>query len=86
MPFAADRHASVAIMRARDTPWVRILSRQTVKAPIVRAIAASLRRPVCDNPSPSRTMRENESMTRKPSKVGRAISRRQLLVPRSSAA
>ena len=31
-------------------------------------------------------MRENESMTRKPSRPGRAMSKRQLVVPRSSAA
>ena len=33
-----------------------------------------------------RMMRENASTTRNPSAVGRATSRRQLLVPRSSAA
>ena len=43
-------------------------------------------RPLCDRPSPRRTMRENASMTRNPSAVGRATSSRQLLVPRSSAA
>ena len=37
-------------------------------------------------PSPSRIMRENASTTRKLSRVARATSRRQLLVPRSSAA
>jgi len=42
--------------------------------------------PVAEIPSPSRMIRENESTTRNPSSVGQAISRRQLLVPRSSAA
>ena len=41
--------------------------------------------PVCDRPSPSRTMREKASTTVKPPSIGRAISRRQLLVPRSTA-
>ena len=43
-------------------------------------------RPVCDSPSPSRTIRENASMTRNPPYAGRAISRRQLFVPKSRAA
>ena len=44
-------------------------------------------RPLDDSPSPSRTMRENASMTRNwPGRVGTATSSRQLLVPRSSAA
>jgi len=85
-PFSAERQASVAISRARATPRARILSRQTFNASSVRAIAASERRPVCDSPSPNRTMREKASTTRKPSWVGLATSRRQLLVPRSSAA
>ena len=38
-----------------------------------------------ETPSPSRMMREKASMTRKPRRDGRASSRRQLLVPRSSA-
>jgi hypothetical protein len=85
-PLTAALHASVAIKRARVTPRFFILSRQTDKASIARVIAASLMRPDVDSPSPSRMMRENASMTRKPSRVGRATSRRQLLVPRSSAA
>jgi len=43
-------------------------------------------RPVTDRPSPRRTMRVKPSSTRKPPSCGRAISRRQLLVPRSRAA
>ena len=85
-PLAAERQASVAMVRARVTPRAAILSRQIRSASSVRAIAASLRRPVSDRPSPSRTMREKASMTRKPSAVGRATRSRQLLVPRSSAA
>ena len=59
---------------------------QPLDTAIVRSIAASLIRPVDEMPSPNRTIRENESTTRKPPPVGQAISRRQLLVPRSSAA
>ncbi len=47
---------------------------------------ASEIRPVWAMPSPSRMMREKESTMRNPPSVGRAISSRQLLVPRSSAA
>src|SRR6516162_4209475 len=85
-PFAAARHASVAISRARVTPRLRILSRQIASAAIARSIAASLMRPDVDTPSPRRMMRENASMTRKLSPIGRATRSRQLLVPRSSAA
>ena len=85
-PLSAARQASVAIRRARVTPRAAILSRQMRRASSVRSIAASLKPAGLDRPSPSRTMREKASMTRKPSAVGRAISRRQLLVPRSSAA
>ena len=85
-PFTAARHASVAISRARLTPRLRILSRQMASAATARPTAASLMRPDVETPSPSRMMRENASMTRKLSPVGRATSSRQLLVPRSSAA
>jgi len=51
-----------------------------------RQRAASLIAPVEEMPSPRRMMREKESTTRNPSPVGQAISSRQLLVPRSSAA
>ena len=85
-PFSAARHASVAIRRARVTPRAAILSRQMRSASRVRSIAASLSRPVCESPSPKRTMREKASTTRNPSAVGRATRRRQLLVPKSSAA
>ena len=85
-PLAAERQASVAMVRARVTPRAAILSRHTFKASNVRAIAASLKRPVSVRPSPKRTMRENALMTRNPWAVGRATSSRQLLVPRSSAA
>ena len=85
-PFCAARHASVAMRRARVTPLFFILFRQMAKAAIARAIAASLKRPDDETPSPSRTMRENASTTRKPSPDGRATSNRQLFVPRSSAA
>jgi hypothetical protein len=53
---------------------------------MVRSMAASLSRPVVESPSPSRTMRVKPSSTRKLFSCGRAISSRQLLVPRSSAA
>jgi hypothetical protein len=62
------------------------LSLQILKAAIARSIAASLMEPVDEMPSPSRMIRENESTTRNPSPDGQAIRRRQLLVPRSSAA
>ena len=69
---SAARQASVAISRARVTPRLRILSRQ-MPAPRRRAaIAASLSRPEAERPSPSRMMRENASMTRKPSRGRRA--------------
>ena len=84
--FDAARQASVAISRMRQARLRLILSRQMRNADIARSIAGSLMRPVGEMPSPSRMMRENESTMRKPSPVGRAISRRQLLVPRSSAA
>ena len=53
---------------------------------MARSIAASLMLPVAEMPSPRRMMREKESTTRKLSPEGQAIRRRQLLVPRSSAA
>jgi hypothetical protein len=62
------------------------LLRQTRSASTARTIAASLSRPDAVTPSPSLMMRENASMTRKPSRVARATRSRQLLVPRSSAA
>ena len=49
-------------------------------------IAAVLIAPDCASPSPSRTMREKASTTMKRGSSGRAMSKRQLLVPRSSAA
>ena len=69
-PFSAERHASVAISRARVTPRLFILSRQIASASIARPIAASPRRPDAAIPSPSRMMRENASMTRKPRESG----------------
>ena len=66
-PLLADRQASVAINRLRVTPRARILLRQISSAPRVRSIAAAPSSPVRDRPSPSLTIRENESMTRKPS-------------------
>ena len=42
MPFPAARQASVAISRARVTPRLRILARQTRSASTARTIAASL--------------------------------------------
>jgi hypothetical protein len=54
-------------------------------AETARSIAWSDSRPLVASPSPSRTMREKASTITKPSVAGRAISKRQLLVPRSSA-
>ena len=85
-PFAAARQASVAIRRMRVGSCSRSLLRHRRSASMVRSIAASDSRPVADRPSPSRTMRVKPSSTRKLCSCGRAISRRQLLVPRSSAA
>ena len=72
--------------RERVTPRAAILSWQTSSAAKVRSIARSPRRPVATRFSPSRTMREKASTIRSPSSPARAISRRQLLVPRSRAA
>ena len=60
--------------------------RQIDSAAMARSMAASLMHPVAETPSPRRMMREKESTTRKLSPNGQAISSRQLLVPRSSAA
>src|SRR5690606_1317867 len=84
--FEAALHASVAISLRRPAFLARILSRQTASAAIVRSIAASLIYPVDEMPSPSRTIRENESITRRLPRDGEAMSNLQLLVPRSSAA
>ena len=85
-PFSARRQASVAtqrtwVTRCRSSRW-----RQLRRAAMVRAMAASLSRLLAARPSPRRTMREKLSTTRNPVGSGTAISRRQLLVPRSSAA
>ena len=85
-PLLALRHASVATDRASVTLRRFSLSAQMRSAAIVRSIAASDSRPLAASPSPSRTMRENASMTANPPPCGRAIRSRQLLVPRSSAA
>jgi hypothetical protein len=62
------------------------LSEQIDKAATARSIARLDILPVSINPSPSRTTRENASVTIKPSDDGFATSKRQLLVPRSIAA
>ncbi len=83
----AARQASVAISRSRQAPCDSGSCRcKCASAAIARSIAASLIEPVAAMPSPSRMIREKESTTRNPSPVGQAISSRQLLVPRSSAA
>ena len=84
--LSASRQASVAIRPARSTRCRCILAAHTCSASMVRSMAASDSRPLADTPSPRRMMRENASMTLKPRRDGRATSRRQLLVPRSSAA
>ena len=54
---------------------------------MARSIAASPSLPFAAKPSPRRTIREKASMTRNcPGRLGTATSRRQLFVPRSSAA
>jgi hypothetical protein len=85
-PLLARRQASVATERARWTLRRLSLSEQTLSAPTARSIAAWLSLPFWASPSPSRTTRLNASMTTKFSSEGRAISSRQLLVPRSIAA
>ena len=73
--------------RARDRRGCAACRAQIFSASTARSMAGSLRRPVADRPSPSRTMRENASTTRNwPAVSARATSSRQLLVPRSSAA
>jgi hypothetical protein len=84
-PLTARRQASVATERARLTRRRRNFSAQTPSAATARSIEPSDNLPEVAMPSPSRTTRENASMTVNPSSVGRAISRRQLLVPRSIA-
>ena len=84
--LSARRQASVATLRAWVTPWRRILPAQTLRASMVRSMAARESEPLAPSPSPRRTIRENASTTRNPSPRGRATSNRQLLVPRSSAA
>ena len=61
------------------------LAPQIFSASMARSMAGADRRPVRPIPSPSRTIREKASTTRKPWSRGAAISRRQLLVPRSRA-
>lgn len=79
--------ASVAMSRMRRIGRPESFAAQTLSASTARSIASSESRPLDTSPSPSRTMRENASTTRNwPGRVGCAISRRQLLVPRSSAA
>ena len=74
-------------LKSRDgTPRFLIRSAQILSAASARSMAALSSRPVWVKPSPSLTILENASSTRKPRGVGAAISRRQLLVPRSSAA
>ena len=53
---------------------------------MARDMASGSSSPVRDSPSPNRTIRENDSTTRKERPKGDAISSRQLLVPRSMAA
>jgi hypothetical protein len=57
-PFCADRQAWVARALNRVTPLRRTFSALTRSAARARSIAASESRPVCDRPSPRRTMRE----------------------------
>ena len=83
----AARQAWVAMARLWVTPARRILATQTRKAASVRSIAGSDSAPLALKPSPRRTEREKASITRKPPRPSpRAISSRQLLVPRSIAA
>jgi hypothetical protein len=84
-PLVARRHASVATDRDSETLRRLSLSAQIDSAATARSIASLDRAPLSDSPSPSRTMREKASMTVNVPPVGRAISRRQLLVPRSIA-
>jgi hypothetical protein len=85
--LAAARQASVAMSRMRFMFLADILAAQILSASTDRSIAPSESMPLAPSPSPSRTMRENASTTRNcPGRVGWATSRRQLLVPRSSAA
>ena len=84
---AVDRApaASVATERDSDTRRRFNFSAQTESAATARSIAPSLILPDVAIFSPSRTTREKASITVKPPSVGRATSRRQLLVPRSIA-
>jgi hypothetical protein len=80
------RQASVATHRIRLTPLRRIFFMQIFSAAMVRDMASEVKHPFVETPSPRRTIRENASTTLKPNTVGRAIKRRQLLVPKSIAA
>lgn len=62
---------------------VQFIKRYAAKARSMEAVESC---PLLPRPSPSRTTRLKESSTRKPEAWGEAISRRQLFVPRSSAA
>ncbi len=82
----ARRQASVATSRMRRTSCVSSLRRQILRAPIVRAMEVRDSRPDCSNPVPSWTDLEKLSTTWSWLPLGWAISMRQELVPRSSAA
>ena len=80
--FEAEEEGYLAAVRERAPD----LPAQMRKALSARSCASSLSQFVLSTPSPSRTARENASSTANPSPSGLATKRRQLLVPRSSAA
>ena len=87
LPLLAARQACVAMYRVSTGSCFFTLSRHRLSASIARPIAFSESIPVRASPSPSLTICENESTTRRPPDAERsAISSRQLFVPRSSAA
>ena len=57
-PFRAERQAWVAMALKRETPRRRTFSALTRSAARARSMAASESLPVCERPSPSRTIRE----------------------------
>jgi hypothetical protein len=84
--LVARRQASVATRRIRSTRCLSSFLRQILSAPTARAMDARPSLPEASSPCPSWTDFENESTTWSWLPLGWAISMRQELVPRSSAA
>jgi hypothetical protein len=73
-------------IKAAQGPARELVRTEAAKAARARSMEAEESSPELPRPSPSRMIRLKESSTRKPAWLGEVISKRQLLVPRSSAA